>query len=167
MKPNMNYLSIPMMVNGGSEIEESPALLVELDLDTAATWVNRIEKVVALCQEDRDIFSVTRHEFGLTIFDRGRVELDDVDLYDNGESWVELTPEQYQRIKAEVDKGTTFDADEPGAGIRVECCQEHYLNDMVYFTAVLKHTSIELESQGIRLDTLKSYLDQPVVEEVK
>jgi hypothetical protein len=85
---------------------------------------------------------------GFRVFDRGKVDPEGVDLYD--ECSVELTEAQYEEIEAAVNG-------EDDVELRVDCRQEHYMDDGVYFTACLKHTGIEFESQGLGLDTLRAY----------
>lgn len=150
---NKILLSIPLGVNDENGIEESPALLRALDAATIKNMIQRVEKVQALRQEDSDVFSMTRHSFSGQVYDRSVVSdlFEGLNLYD--ECSVELTEEQYRRIEQEIEEWG-----QESASMRVECRQEHYLDDGVYFTALVKHTSIELESQGLGLDTLQGYL---------
>jgi hypothetical protein len=158
---NQIYLSIPLVVHDENGIEESPALLLALDTN----WINArlayCKRTELLKAGDRDVFEVTRHNFGLQIYDRSRIDLDGLDLYQDGESTVELTRAQYEHILGRYEnEGTTLASDDPGIYVKAECMLEHNMDDGVYFTAVLKYTSITLESQGLGVDTLERYRDQ-------
>ena len=159
MNPQNIYVSVPMFVNADPGIEECPGVLMALDAPTIKTLISRIEMVNTLKQQDPDVFALARHNFSVTIFDRSAVSdfLEDADLFDEGVT--ELTEEQYNIIAAEEEKGNTqgFDEDK-GASIRAECRQEHYMEDAVYYTAIVKHTSIEMESTSLGLETLRGYL---------
>jgi hypothetical protein len=145
------YLSIPMNVNG-DEISEMPALLVTLDLDTIKAMILQVRRIQQLHAKDDQIFSMRRH--GTTpiaeVYDLGNAYLDSVDLFADGVT--ELTDQQYGSIKNAIKERGSDSAE-----IKVDNRREEYLTGGVYFAALMKHTTVELESQGLGLDDLLAY----------
>lgn len=153
------HLAVPMLAHAEDGIQEQPALLLSLWLEEIRTLGKRIRKVAALVRKDPDVFSLTRHAPGLVVFDcifgnLGQVFADCPPLAELPP--VELTPEQCWDVQDAIAAGDSL-AVVAGASIRVECGQEHYTKDGVYFTCFLPGTTIQLESQVLDAVMLAKY----------
>lgn len=167
--PNKMYLCLNMSVLSEVDIEEDAALLLELGVSEIEDMISRIEKVAVLRQEDPDVFSLTRHAYGLSVIDMSKVKIGGLNLYrnDNRDGKANfLTEKQFNAIMDQMEAhGSSLDPDDPGPEMSVAASMENYTYGDVYFTAFVEHTDIEIQSQSISIDVLKDFLTRLQKEE--
>ena len=151
------HLYLPVSLNTEVELDGRPHVahleLTAKEIERLISDIVAVQRIKAsdwdsICNVDVFVFNV---EWGLQLITDGREKayrnlLDKLDV------------EDYPDLPVVTNEPVPMDFDEDSTSCRVEMVQKRIYEDRVLWTAILKHTDVEISTESIRIEDLKTIL---------